>query len=126
MVKVRALEKGYVGGVIREMGDAFEWPEGIKIGSWVKPVAFGGKGDHDGDGLTGGSTPAAETADAKPGKPAKPGKGKKPETVKAPEAEPFAEAPAPETVQGNGVKEALGVAPDWVAPGDDTPVMAEE
>lgn len=134
MVKVRALTKGYVGGVIRETGEVFDWPEGNKVGSWVKPVAFGGKGDHDGDGLTGGSLPgdapdAAEAPGAGDDKPKGRGGRKKAETVQAPEAEAFGDAPAPETVQGNGVVEALGgPAPDWLPPGagDDKPVMAEE
>ncbi len=58
MVKVRAIAKGYIGGIIREVGDVFEWPEGNKVGKWVKPVAFGGKGDHDGDGKVGGAKKA--------------------------------------------------------------------
>ncbi|MDX0262432.1 hypothetical protein GOC60_14710 [Sinorhizobium meliloti] len=121
MAKVRALMKGYVGGVLREHGEVFEWPEGNKVGSWVEPVAFGGKGDHDGDGLTGGSAPSDD------GEKPKRGRGRaKAETVEAPEGEAFADAPAPETVKGNGVKEALGVAPDWIAPGSEVPEMAEE
>lgn len=122
MVKVRAQAKGYVGGILREPGDVFDWPEGNVIGSWVKPFAFGGKGDHDGDGLTGGSVPA-DVDDEKPKK----GKGKaKAETVEAPSAQPFADAPEPETIKGNGVQAALGVQPDWIAPsGDEKPVSAD-
>lgn len=121
MVKVRATTKGYVGGVIRETGDVFEWPESQPVGSWVAPVAFGGKGDHDGDGLTGGAVPSDD------GKPAK-GKGKKgkAETVQQEGAEPFADAP-PVRVH-NEVNEATGgTQPDWLPPSaDDAPVMAED
>lgn len=133
MAKVIAISKGYFGGVIREVGDKFEWPDDMKLGSWVTSAAFGGKGDHDGDGKPGGSKP--DDADKKPaqakadgdGKPGKNRKGK-PETVQAAEAEPFADAPAPSTTepQGNGVAEALGIEPDWVPPGSDAPVMADE
>lgn len=131
MAKVVAISKGYFGGVIREVGDKFEWPDETKLGSWVKPAEFGGKGDHDGDGKPGGSVASADDdkapADEKPAKGKGKGKGK-PETVQAAEAEPFADAPAPATSepQGNGVKEELGVEPDWIAPGSEAPVMAEE
>lgn len=61
MVKVIAISKGYWGGMIREIGDRFAMPESeYKLTSWVRPdpdVAFGGKGDHDGDGFVGGSAP---------------------------------------------------------------------
>lgn len=133
MVKVRALSKGYVGGMIREQGEVFDWPEGNKVGSWVKPVAFGGKGDHDGDGLTGGSNPKDDETDADDdndgdgnGKGKK--RGKKPKTVMAKTAEPFADAPEPEVIKGNGVQEALGKpAPDWFPPEDDgAPVAVDE
>lgn len=64
MAKVRAFSKGYFGGVIREIGDTFEVPDDIwddpkRRPKWVKPAAFGGKGDHDGDGKVGGSVPKA-------------------------------------------------------------------
>jgi len=128
MVKVRALTKGYVGNVIREIGDVFEWPKTDKVGSWVEPVEFGGKGDHDGDGLNGGSVPAAD--EPKPGKAGKGGKKGKAETVNAPTAEPFADAPAPETVSGSTAQAAIGgIQPDWLPPGSghsDEPVMADD
>ncbi len=125
-VEVRSTTAGYVGGEIRPVGTRFMWPAGVPIGSWVKPVAFGGKGDHDGDGLTGGSKPA-ETVDGD-GKPVK-GKGRKgkAETVDGPAAEPFADAPAPVRVK-NEINEATGgTEPDWIAPaGGDTPVPADD
>lgn len=132
MVNVRAKQRGYAGGAVREQGESFSWPDGVPLGKWVEPVAFAGKGDHDGDGKTGG------TADADAGKgdqsaPAEKGKGgrkpkAKPETVQAGEpAEPFADAPpAGEAGKGGGVQDALGgVEPDWVPPGGGA-VMADE
>ena len=52
MAKVVATDRGYYGGILRVAGDTFN-AEGKA--SWFKPVSseFGGKGDHDGDGLTG-------------------------------------------------------------------------
>lgn len=135
MVKVRATAKGYVGGVLREPGDVFEWPEADKVGSWVKPVAFGSKGDHDGDGLTGGSVATDGDGERDDGEKPKTGKAKKakPETVKVPTAEPFADAPEPVAVAGNGLQAALGgVQPDWLPPegegggANDQPVMADD
>lgn len=113
MTLVRATAHGYFGGVVRSPGDTFEVPDELwfdkdRRPSWAEAVKFGGKGDHDGDGTVGGSV----QADAKPAK----GKGKKAETVEAPVAEPFGDAPEPGVAKGNGVKEALGVEPDWVAP----------
>ena len=118
MVKVRATTKGYVGLVLREAGEVFDWPECDKVGSWVKPVAFGGKGDHDGDGLTGGSKPADE-----PEGKGKKGKGK---TVQAPTAEPFADAPEPIRVENEINAATGGTEPDWIAPGGETPVPADD
>ncbi|MDW9880489.1 hypothetical protein GOA90_25210 [Sinorhizobium meliloti] len=124
MAKVRALTRGYFGGIVREPGDVFSVPDDLwddekRRPKWCAPAAFGGKGDHDGDGKPGGSVPAAEAP--------KRGRGRsKAETVETPETDAFADAPAPETVKGNGVKEALGVAPDWIAPGSEVPEMAEE
>lgn len=115
MTLVRAINTGYFGGIVRAPGDTFEvpdelWADEKRRPSWAEAVKFGGKGDHDGDGNVGGSKPADE---AKPAK----GRGRKAETVEAPVAEPFADAPEPVAVsKGNGVKEALGVEPDWVAP----------
>lgn len=123
MAKVIAKQKGYFGGEIREAGSSFVVPDDIMADKtrrpkWVTLAAFGGKGDHDGDGHTGGSVPT-DGGDKPKGR----GKGKgKPETVEAPTAEPFGDAPAPVTVQGNGVQEALGgPAPDWIAPDGSAP-----
>jgi hypothetical protein len=106
MTLVRAISVGYFGGVIREPGDKFEvddelWADKKRRPSWAEAVKFGDKGDHDGDGKDGGSLPADETK-GKPGR--------------KPKAEPFEEAPEPTVAKGNGVKETLGVEPDWVAP----------
>lgn len=122
-VAVRATTVGYVGGEIRQAGERFMWPAGVPLGSWVKTVAFDGKGDHDGDGLTGGSKHAEDAADGKKGK----GKKGKAETVTAPTAEPFGDAPEPIRVK-NEINEATGgTEPDWIAPpGGDTPVPAED
>ena len=123
MTLVRAINTGYFGGVVREPGAQFEVPDDLwadkkRRPRWAEAVKFGGKGDHDGDGNVGGSKPADDD-----GKPAEEPKGRtkgkgKGETVEAPTAEPFADAPAPGEAKGkgNGVKEALGTEPDWVAP----------
>lgn len=126
MVKVRAITKGYVGGMLREIGDVFEWPEGNKVGSWVKPVAFDGKGDHDGDGLTGGSVPSDPAGDDGDGKGKRGRKKGKAEPMSQDTAEPFADAP-PVRVS-NEINDATGgTAPDWLPPSDDgKPVMADD
>lgn len=73
MVKVIATSRGYFGGEIRDPGTAsasFNLPDEIwkdekRRPSWVKldpSKAFGGKGDHDGDGSVGGSKPQADSA----------------------------------------------------------------
>lgn len=108
MTLVRAINTGYFGGIVRAPGDTFDvpvelWADKKRRPSWAEVVEFGGKGDHDDDGNVGGSKPTK-------------GKGKKSDTIEAPVAEPFADAPEPEVVKSNGVKEALGVEPDWVAP----------
>lgn len=114
MTLVRAINTGYFGGIVRAPGDTFEvpaelWADEKRRPSWAAAVEFGGKGDHDGDGHVGGSKPANEPKGRT--------KGKRGETVEAPTAEPFADAPEPVVVpKGNGVKEALGTEPDWVAP----------
>lgn len=101
MTEVVARDRGYFGGVVREVGDKFDVPDELwndekRRPSWAAPVAFGGKGDHDGDGKIGGAKPAE-------GAPVEP--------------EVFGDAPEPVTVgKGNGVKEALGTEPDWIAP----------
>ena len=145
---VRAKQRGYIGKVLREQGEEFTWPEGIKLGSWVDPVRFGGKGDHDGNGLDGGAagtilgggvaaTSITIPADWRnlPAKDRKAladqinGSGKVANAADADaviekyaednKPEVFGEAPAPQTVQ-EGIKDAGGgPAPDWVAPGVD-------
>lgn len=156
MAKVVATTKGYFGGVLRDYGDSFEVPDDVwndkkRRPSWVKldpASAFGGKGDHDGDGSVGGSKPAdtsgahdftkmkvdelrafAAEAGIDLGEATKKADiiailngGNVGNTTDAPKSEPFADNGGPETVQGNGVQEALGgPAPDWVAP-----VMTDE
>lgn len=150
---VRAKQRGYIGNVLREQGEKFEWPDGVKLGSWVEPVRFGGKGDHDGDGKDGGTKAVDTTAavsisipadwQTQPAKDRKAladqinGSGKVANAndadavisayVEANKPEAFGDAPAPVTVQGNGVNEALGgAAPDWVAPSPDVPVAAAD
>lgn len=160
MVKVVATTKGYFGGVIRDYGDSFNVPDEVwndkkRRPKWVKldpAAAFGGKGDHDGDGSVGGSKPADKTDEGTDFD-----KMKVPElrafaeengidlgeatkkadiiailkgenvgnTTDAPTGEAFGDNGEPENVQGNGVQEALGgPAPDWVAPS--APVMTDE
>lgn len=154
MVKVVARTKGVFGGAVREIGDTFDVPDDLwkdekRRPKWVSSVKFGGKGDHDGDGKIGGSVPAGDADVTVPadwkglnaaGKKelAKAISGTQPPTARdaeevieayldANKPETFGEAPAPETVQGNGVKEALGTPPDWVAPGHiEKPVPADD
>lgn len=137
MANVIAKQRGYFGGVLREPGENFPIPDEImedkkRRPSWVRLAAFGGKGDHDGDGKTGGSAAsaadkaaatgaAAADVDADKDKSAK-GKGKggkgkaKAETIDAPTAEPFADATEPVHVE-NEIDKALGtIQPDWIAP----------
>lgn len=155
MPKVVATVRGYFGGMIREAGEVFHVPDDAKLPKWTRPHAFGGKGDHDGDGKTGG---AKQPETAKPGKteqqpeadasaghvvvPADWRSKKVAERkalaksitgeavtvvadadriieayVESTKPEPFSDAPAPETIGGSGVTEALGgVEPDWIAP----------
>lgn len=146
MAKVVAKARGYFGGLIREAGETFDWPNDLPAPKWTRPFAFGGKGDHDGDGKTGGSKPAEHTlpagpvvvpADWKSGKAADRKALAKAITgevvtnaadadrviekyVETTAPEPFSDAPAPEVAKDNGITEALGgVQPDWVAPGTD-------
>jgi hypothetical protein len=65
MAKVVAKVRGYFGGMIREPGTVFTVPDDRKAPGWTRPYAFAGKGDHDGDGKTGGSKPA-EAEKSKP------------------------------------------------------------
>lgn len=97
MSKVRANQRGYFGGMVREAGDIFDVPDGAKA-SWWGPV-----GDDD------APAPAAPAAKRKP----------KADTVAAPTAEPFGDAPAPVRVE-NEINAALsGTQPDWIAPDQD-------
>ena len=125
MAKVKAISKGYFGGVIREIGEVFEWPEKIKLGKWVKPLD--GKAEAEAED----AKPAEDGGKAEDSGKAGKGRGRKakPETVDAPTAEPFADNGEPEVAQGNDATEALGGSrPDWLPP--DTPhtapVMADE
>lgn len=110
MVNVIARKKGEFGGMIRDAGDIFVVPEEIwndpkRRPKWCSPAAFGGKGDHDNDGKAGGSK-------------------KKPAQAKAQDAEPFGDAPEPQTV-AEAQAEIGGVKPDWVA-GNDKPVPVKK
>lgn len=103
-----ATERGYYGGRIIEPGEPFtfagDWSDEAKRPTWAKLA-------DEGDAET------VEAPSAQPEAPAKGKRGKKAETVEAPTAEAFSDAPAPiEAAAGNGVAEALGVEPDWVAP----------
>ena len=129
MVKVIANERGYFGSELRNAGASFDIPDEVwddkkTRPKWVRFAAFNGKGDHDGDGRTGGSKPSEDAPEGK-GK----GKGKKgkAETVDAPTAEPFGDAHAPIRVK-NEINDATGgTEPDWIAPaGGDTPVPADD
>lgn len=116
MAKVIASERGYIGKLLREPGEVFEWPEGVKLGSWVKPIKAAEVPAEDG-----------EPADPGPEK----GKGKKgrakAETVQQETAEPFADPP-PVRVK-NEANDATGATePDWLPPSadDGKPVMAAD
>lgn len=128
MSKVRAISRGYFGGIVREVGDVFDWPSDRAAAHWVEPVAFGGKGDHDGDGLTGGSKPKTDGDE----KPAKGKRGRRKAVTKdAPSSEPFEDGDGDDDGdddESESVTQALGgPAPDWIAPGTPhTPVMADE
>ena len=104
MAKVRANQRGYFGGMLREAGEAFTVPDGFKA-SWVDPV---GKAVAEPEADV--TEPAADAEPPARGK----GKGKgKPETVQAPEATPFAE---PVRV-ANEANDITGqTEPDWVRP----------
>lgn len=161
MADVVALTKGYFGGRIIEPGESFHVPDDVwsdekRRPSWAKldpSKAFGGKGDHDGDGKVGGSKPApsthaGETVTIPPDWQNKNAAERKalakaisgqnvPNAaeadkvitayVEANKPAPFADAPAPETAepQGNGVAAILGTAPDWLAPGSQGPSQVE-
>jgi len=121
-VMVVALERGFYKGMIRDEGSKpFPFDGPGPMPKWMAEVEadaataepFAGKGDHDSDGKLGGSLPGDASTVAK-------GKGKgrpKAETVQPEAAEPFGDAPAPADAgpKGNGMAEALGADPDWVA-----------
>lgn len=111
MAKVVAIVRGYFGGVICEQGDVFEWPDDVKLGSWVKPAD--GREVVEADA----PEPGPEPGGKKRGRP-------KAETVQAPTAVPFADAPEPVRVKSE-INDALGsTQPDWIEPGQ--PVMSDE
>ncbi|MDK2769913.1 MAG: hypothetical protein KYX69_19620 [Sphingomonas sp.] len=163
MVKVIATQRGYFGGEIRDLGASFDVPDDLwkdkdRRPSWAKldpRHAFGGKGDHDGDGAVGGAKapePAAGAAEPV-NVPADWRNGSAVERkalakaisganvpnaaeadkiitayVEANAPAPFGDAPAPEAAagpQGNGVTAALGTAPDWIAPGAQEPSQVD-
>lgn len=143
-VIVRALTKGYVGLVLREPGEEFAWPAKTPLGSWVKLGPFGGKGDLDGNGHTGGSPgPAAvdpagvvipENWSALPAKDkkslaekisgAKVANAGEADTIisthlltRVKPQQPFDDAPAPQTVAASaGAASGTAPEPDWVPP----------
>ena len=122
MVRVIATTKGYFGGVVVNSGEAFECPDDLWSDEKRRPkwaVASDGVEAPQAD-----SAPKADEGNQPKGK----GRGKKAETVPAATAAPFADAPAPETIKGNGVSEALGIAPDWMPPSadDGKPVQADD
>lgn len=53
-MRVRATEKGYYGGMIREPGDVFDLASKDDKGRWMDPID---PLDHDEDGRKGGSKP---------------------------------------------------------------------
>lgn len=146
MVKVVATSKGYDNIAVREVGEVFDWP-GEKIPGWTRLAAFGGKGDHDGNGVTGGSVATATGEVVQIVVPAdwqmlKAGDRKAlakqisgQNVANAAEAdkiigeyvalqtpEPFAAAPPPEVVAE--AKVVANEQPDWVAPSGDAAVGA--
>lgn len=157
MADVIARSKGYFGGEIREVGDRFVVPDDLwnddkRRPKWCAPAAFGGKGDHDGDGKIGGSKPAqsagpvvvppdwrsGSAADRKAlakliSGAAVPTATEADAIIEAYVAEqapkPFGDAPAPETVEPvrakSEINDALGTTqPDWVMPSG--PVAVED
>lgn len=153
MVKVIATVKGYFGSIVRNVGDSFALPDELwedkKLRpKWVKldpAVAFGGKGDHDGDGNVGGSLPGAGTGKASASAGAVDVPADWPNLhhakrkalakaisgaavtdldaadaiitayVDANKPAPFGDAPEPQTV-AQAIKAIGGIAPDWVDP----------
>lgn len=110
MPEVEATQRGYWGAQIRDTGDRFVIDDEImsdkkRRPSWVKLVKAKAKADAD-----------AEADDAEADKPAKGGRKVKPATAGPVPSTPFDDAPEPVELKGNGVKDALPVEPDWVAP----------
>lgn len=126
MAKVRAKTKGYIGFVLREAGEVFEWPDDQPLGSWVTVL-------DGGPVVAADVKPTNQKADAEKvkaekaeAKKANGSGGKKAETVQAPTAAPFDDAPAPVRVN-NEINDALGsTQPDWLPPSDDKPVQADD
>lgn len=157
MAKVIATERGYFGKELRDVGARFDVPDEIwndkkRRPKWAKrdPAhAFGGKGDHDGDGSVGGSKPGegidfskmkvdelrefAASNGVDLGEATKKADiiailngGNVGNTTDAPKSEPFADNGAPIHVK-NEVNEATGATePDWIKPSGNAPVMADE
>lgn len=160
MANVVATTRGYFGGEIREAGERFHVPDALWRDVARRPrwavldaaTAFGGKGDHDGDGKVGGSVPAppaggGPTVDIAPDWRSGSAAERKAlakaitgqnapnaaeadriiaEHVEATRPEAFGDAPEPQSV-GNGVVEALGgPVPDWVLPGSDAPKLVTD
>ncbi|MER9628378.1 hypothetical protein [Mesorhizobium sp. M0296] len=121
MAKVIAQMRGYFGGIVREVGEAFGIDDEImddpkRRPRWVKEA---GASDEVAEvEETNANADADADADDKP----KTGKGKagrksKAETIQAPEAKPFADAPTPIRAKSE-INDALGTTqPDWLAPG---------
>lgn len=60
-MKVRATQRGYYGGMIREGGDVFALARPEDFGkSWMEQAGAADPLDHDGDGKKGGSLPAGK------------------------------------------------------------------
>lgn len=126
MAKVRAIEKGYYGDIVRSEGEEFvfsgpgtmpAWMERLDATDTAVPASVTTPASATAEQPATVTTPAK--ADDKPkGR----GKGKgKAETVTAEPVEPvepFGDAPQPEAAgEGNGIAEALGgPAPDWLPP----------
>jgi len=158
MAKVVATSRGYFGGVVREIGDQFSVPDDIwydakRRPSWAKldpAKAFGGKGDHDGDGTVGGSKPADDNLGGSAPIVVPPdwqnlsvGEARKIASqiaghevkkvkdaheiiaafVEASKPAPFSDAPEPVQQTTAEAMKAIGAnQPDWVAPGTPQPV----